>query len=181
MQLTPLCQDGELIIYPLTVKLGGEWLPGEKGMHINYLELKAVHFALKSFCSQMQNVHVRLKVDNQTAVAYIREFGGSKSVACNKITKTIWQFAQTRNIWLSAAHIPGKFNVVADSQSRKFSSELEWKLSTDVFKQINTIMLGKSFKCDIDLFASRLNFQIYPFVSYKPDPDSYAVDAFTLD
>ena len=33
----------------------------------------------------------------------------------------------------------------------------------------------------LDLFASRLNYQILPFVSYKPDPEAMHVDAFTLD
>ena len=33
----------------------------------------------------------------------------------------------------------------------------------------------------IDLFASRLNNQLPAYVSYKPDPNVYAVDAFSLD
>ena len=33
----------------------------------------------------------------------------------------------------------------------------------------------------IDLFASRLNNQLPTDVSYKPDPNAYAVDAFSLD
>ena len=166
-------------------KTGGEWLPNEKQMHINYLALKAAHFALKSFCSQLQNTHVRLKIDNMTAVAYIREMGGgggggSKSVSCNEITKIIWEFTQTQNIWLSVSYIPGKLNIITDNQSRKFSAELEWKLDSDIFEQITGVLSKLSFKCDIDLFASRLNFQIAPYVSCKPDPDAYAVDAFTL-
>ena len=32
----------------------------------------------------------------------------------------------------------------------------------------------------IDLFASRLNHQLPTYVSYKPDLDAYAVDAFPL-
>ena len=33
----------------------------------------------------------------------------------------------------------------------------------------------------IDLFASRLNFQLKPYVAGKPDPEACHVDAFTLD
>ena len=33
----------------------------------------------------------------------------------------------------------------------------------------------------IDLFASRLNNQLPSYVSYKPDPNAYAVEAFSLD
>ena len=34
---------------------------------------------------------------------------------------------------------------------------------------------------EIDLFASRLNTQLQRYVSWKPDPGSEAVNAFTLD
>ena len=32
----------------------------------------------------------------------------------------------------------------------------------------------------MDLFASRANFQIKPLVSWHPDPESYAIDAYTI-
>ncbi|GFO29339.1 reverse transcriptase [Plakobranchus ocellatus] len=34
---------------------------------------------------------------------------------------------------------------------------------------------------NIDLFPSRLNFQLKPYVSYKPDPEAVAIDAFKLN
>ncbi len=34
---------------------------------------------------------------------------------------------------------------------------------------------------EIDLFASRINKQVEKFVSYQPDPDALAVNAFSLD
>ena len=34
--------------------------------------------------------------------------------------------------------------------------------------------------CEIDLLASQINCQLKTFVSYKLDPDAFAVDAFTL-
>ena len=33
----------------------------------------------------------------------------------------------------------------------------------------------------IDLFASRLNRQVETFVSWKPEPEAWAVDAFSLN
>ena len=36
------------------------------------------------------------------------------------------------------------------------------------------------FKPNIDLFASRLNYKVKPFVAYQPDPEAVAIDAFTL-
>ena len=34
---------------------------------------------------------------------------------------------------------------------------------------------------NIDLFASRLNYQLKPYVSWMPDQETCLVDAFTLD
>jgi hypothetical protein len=57
-----------------------------------------------------------------------------------------------KNIWLSAAHIPGKCNP-ADIESRVFNDNVEWMLDSNVFLQ-----LAKSWgKPTMDLFASRLN------------------------
>ena len=55
-------------------------MEGEDEFHINVLELKAVYFALLSLCRDEQYSHVKFLIDNTTAVAYIREQGGSRSL-----------------------------------------------------------------------------------------------------
>ena len=35
-------------------------------------------------------------------------------------------------------------------------------------------------KCNVDLFASKDNHQLENYVSFKPDPNAVAVDAFAL-
>jgi hypothetical protein len=41
--------------------------------------------------------------------------------------------------------------------------------------------LGKlNFQPEFDLFASRVNRQLPKYASYRPDPNAFAVDAFTL-
>ena len=67
------------------------------------LELKAGLFALKSFASNMRNIHLRLMMDNTTAVGCVNKMGTSHSVLCNEVTKEIWFFCVNRGIWLSAA------------------------------------------------------------------------------
>ena len=52
----------------------------------------------------------------------------------------------------------------------------EWKLDPVIFKRASAFW-GEPF---IDLFASRLNFQLRPFVSWKPDPQAFAIDAFSI-
>ena len=57
--------------------------------------------------------------DNVTAVAYINNMGGYRSSCCNKTAHDIREWASIRNLWLSAAHIPGVHNVIADFESKK--------------------------------------------------------------
>lgn len=45
-----------------------------------------------------------------------------------------------------------------------------------LFKKLTDVY----FKPTIDLFASRLNFQLHKYVSGKPDPEAIAIDAFTI-
>ena len=40
--------------------------------------------------------------------------------------------------------------------------------------------MKKFGKPNIDLFASRLNHKLYKYVSYRPDPSAFAVDAFSI-
>ena len=119
---------------------------------------------------------MQLKVDNITAVAYINKMGGTHSIECNEMAKQIWHWAIKRNIWLSAAYIPGENNVVADFHSRCFKENTEWTLSPRVFQSVTQIF----FLPQIDLFALAFNCQVQSYVSWVPDTEAYAVDAFSL-
>ena len=57
-------------------RTGGPWSQLEKQMHINCLELLVASEALKSFLKDQTRIAVLLQLDNQTAVAYINNFGG---------------------------------------------------------------------------------------------------------
>ena len=54
---------------------GGRWNPDEATHDINYLEMLAVLFALQSFSGKVSAKHIRLMVDNNTAVATINQIG----------------------------------------------------------------------------------------------------------
>ena len=156
---------------------GGQWLPEEKEFHINYLELKAALFALKCFQNLICGRHVRIMIDNTTAVACLNHMGTSHSDSCNMMTQTIWKWCIDNHVWLSAAYIPGKENTAADEESRKINIDAEWKLNTD---QLNKALAQLKMRPNTDLFASRLNNQMQCYASYRPDPSAYAVDAFSL-
>ncbi|VDI66622.1 Hypothetical predicted protein [Mytilus galloprovincialis] len=70
--------------------------------------------------------------DNTTAVAYISNMGGTKSIDCNTISRQIWLFCKDNDIWLTCTHIAGKENL-ADKKSREFDDKLEWKLEKFVY------------------------------------------------
>ena len=159
-----------------TQKTGGLWDLEEQAFHINYLELKAVLLGLKSLCTTIYNKHIRIQSDNTTTVAYVNAMGGIKSADCNDLAKQIWQWCREREIWLSACHIPGSTNVDADTESRNTNSSTEWSLHSDVFADINK-MWGPFH---VDLFASRLNFKVSTYASWKPDPGAKYVNAFYM-
>ena len=157
---------------------GGAWLPDEGDHHINFLEIKAAFFTLKSFSGIVEGKHVRLLLDNSTAVACIAKMGTSHSPLCNALIFELWNWCIPRNIWLSTAHIPGRLNTAADQESRKMNFDAEWKLNHDYLADC----LAKfKFEPSIDLFASRVNSQLSKYVSFRADPEAVAVDAFTLN
>ena len=159
------------------ISAGGQWLPAEADQHINCLELAAVFLGLQTFCTQLRHTHVCLHIDNTTAVTYINNMGGSHSLACNAKAREIWLWCTSRHIWLSAVHLPGHLNTTADLASRVFHDQTEWQLNPRIFRYL----IDNLFQPNIDLFASRLNYQLQPYVAWQPDPGAFAIDAFTLD
>lgn len=158
---------------------GGRWSPTEAENHINYLELLAALFALRCFQNSISGKHVKLMIDNTTAVSVINNMGTCHSPRCNSIAVQIWEFCKLHNVtWLTTAHIPGSSNVIADRESRQFHSEdAEWTIDPKV---LNKALDALNFKPKIDLFASRLNKQFSTYCSFRPDPDASFIDAFSI-
>ena len=167
--------DGDAVVMALS--RGGNWTPGEAQFHINYLEMLAAYFALKAFTTDIAHKHVKLMVDNTTVVTCINNMGTSHSIDINKLTKTISLFCIDNNIWLTTAHIAGKYNTEADFESRKDRKETEWSLKRDIFLEAIKIM---NIKPNMDLFASRLNYKIRPYASFTPDPEASVINAFSI-
>ena len=94
--------------------VGSPWDIMEELPHINVLELYAAQLVLTHLAAHCQGSH--------TAVSYINKMGGggggTHSLSCNKVTQDIWDWAISRNIWLSAAYIPGDTNVVVLLRTR---------------------------------------------------------------
>ncbi len=154
---------------------GGDWSEAERQEHINWLELQGAYLALMTFGSSWSHCHVRVMLDNTTAVACIQKYGSNKPKLLN-LTKSIFDWCSQRDIHLSAAHIPGKLNVQADRESRTQNLDGEWCLKQEFFDLICT-QLGTP---EIDLFASRLNARLDCYVAWRPDPYACFIDAFQM-
>lgn len=155
----------------------GYWSASESNLHINVLELKAVFCGLKSLCRNFKDLHLQVQSDNFTAVTYINNMGGSKSLTCHEVTVEIWEFCIQRNIYLSANYIPGSQNTNADKLSREVVDRHDWMLKPDIFH----IIQEKYPSIEIDLFASRHTNQVPLYVSWHPDPSAFATDAFSFN
>ena len=89
-------------------------------------------------------------IDNTTAVAYVRNFGGTKSRgSCEKALK-YWDIVLGRGSWIIPSHIAGKDNVMADYFSRHTIEHHEYGLINEVFLQV----VARFFRPKFDLFAS---------------------------
>jgi hypothetical protein len=142
--------------------------------HINELELLATLYSLKAFTSQLEGISIRLMMDNSTAVCYVNKAGGTRSKSLNDIAADIMCWCESRKISVHAVHLPGILNSLADLQSRWKRESSDWKLKTSVFSKLSELWAP-----EVDLFASHWNRQVARFMSWKPQPESVALDAFT--
>lgn len=102
--------------------------------------------------------------------------GSTQHSTLNSMTRGIWDWCESRNIYIFASYINTKENIKADFLSRNIQSNIEFELKQDIFIKI----IEKFGFPEIDLFASRVNTKCKKYVSWRPDPDSYLVDAFTI-
>ena len=90
-----------------SLESNGVWCAEQQSLHINVRELYVVFICLTIFCAAMSEVHICFHLDNSTAVSYVNQMGGMKSLACDTVARKIWQWCIVRNIWVSAVHIAG--------------------------------------------------------------------------
>lgn len=125
---------------------------------VNVKELWAIFYGVKSLVHS-EKIHVLIRTDSSTALAYVNKFGGCRSTGAHDVAKKLWQWAESREIILSANYINTKDNFIADKLSR----------------------MPETFGMpEIDLFASHNTTQCSRFYSFKPDPSGEGVDAFAF-
>jgi len=65
----------------------------------------------------MISVHICAMIDNTITVTYINKMCGMKA-NLSELTREIILWCKNRDIWLTAAHLPGSQNTEADYGSR---------------------------------------------------------------
>ena len=152
---------------------GGLWSSTERNLHINVLEMLSGTFAIKAFAKDHSNIHIRLKMDNTSAVAYVNHMGGTQSHKLSDAAKDLWTWWLNKGMTVSAEYLPGELNTTADFYSRSITGSAEWKLDPYVFKQVARRFAPNSSGplCNKDQHPAGTVYFL------EPDPFAMAVDA----
>ena len=154
----------------------GLWTSPQKSWSINRRELRAVFLGLQAF-EPFLSSRIALFCDNTTAVAYLRNQGGTLSESLNEEAQSILRWAEERGITLIPQFILGAANVLADSLSRPNQVlGSEWTLHQEVVDS-----LLRKWSANVDLFATSLNFRLQAYFAPLHDPQALAVDSFLQD
>ncbi|XP_057686428.1 uncharacterized protein LOC130912382 [Corythoichthys intestinalis] len=129
----------------------GSWSLRDHAVHINVLELRAVHMALRHFYPFLRGRHVLVRSDNAAAVYHINHQGGTRSAHLLEASRRLLVWAAPRLASLRAAYLPGQLNRLADSLSRRRLPPGEWRLHPEVVRAI----WGVFGQAEVDLFASQ--------------------------
>ena len=151
-------QAMELISRVSTVReLGRKRSPS---LHINVLELEAVHRALVHFLPVLKNQKVLVRSDNVTVVQYLNKQGGTRSPNLCFRVWNLFLFAIQNQIELESSIYSREVERLADHLSRKQIRPSEWSINNQVINQIC------GTKPLIDLFASAQNHKTPVFCTW---------------
>ena len=149
------------------------WNVQERSLHKNVLEMLVLE-VLKQFLHVFQNKHVLICSDNLTTMYYIKKQGAKEMI---KVVHQLFTWLKEHQIRVSARHITGKLNVLADALSREGQIvPTEWSLFPEVVESLWQIW----DKPMVDLFATRFNNKMTLFFSMIPDPTLMGVDALSI-
>ena len=156
-----------------------EWMGHERDWHINIQETVGAIVALKSMA--LPGDHVLLRLDNMTALAYLRKRGGTRNYQLCKLAVETGLWLMKNNVIVSYEHISSSDNDIADMLSRFSLDFWEFSICKEVFDYIIDhfkVNFGVTPTCDV--FASNKTKRMENYVSWKQDPQARGRDAFLL-
>ena len=95
----------------------GRWSTTQAGHSIQYKELYPIVLAAFTWGYRWSTLKIRFACDNQAVVECITS-GTSHCPHIMHLLRNLFLLAATHNFWVSAQHIPGMHNPIADSLSR---------------------------------------------------------------
>ena len=132
--------------------------------------------SISGSCSISQGAPHLFRHRQPLSMSHINKLGG------HLISNTVK--SSSRIMELCPEHKPDNFShphsreaeCPGSSQIKNFKDSIESMFNPSIFRGV-VARLGRP---DIDLFASRVNHQILEFVSWRPEPNAVATDAFDL-
>ena len=100
-----------------TVPAQGMWTGRERGRHINYLELLAVHHTLAAFLDRLEGQSLLLWEDNMTIV-HVLTNRTTRSPELMHLLRRVWYLIDSAGIQLQVRYIASAENSLADALSR---------------------------------------------------------------
>ncbi|XP_039195028.1 uncharacterized protein LOC120306250 [Crotalus tigris] len=149
----------------------GRWSRRDLKHNINWLELRAIHLALRHFRYRVKGQHVLVLMDNIAAKAHVNRQGGTRSQSLMTEARLLCSWADTNLSSIKAAHILGETNRQADALNRATIDHSEWRLLPALFAEI----AERFGRPALDLFASPENSQLLRS-SHFPSPGVEGVD-----
>ena len=98
LPLTPdliIDTDGSLLSWGAATEqmsTGGHWSEEERTHHIYLLEQAGGALVTKTFTKGRKNIHVLLRMDNTTAIAYINRMGDTRSQTLSQAACDLWRW-----------------------------------------------------------------------------------------
>ena len=163
---------------PTALFFHGCWTEDQSQLHINMLEMMAIHLALKQAITFIHHSCIMISADNTTVVSYINKQGGTHSPNLCVEVWEILNWCLEHDIVIRVRHIPGKFYILVDRLSSLDKPiKTEWALDQTV---ANSIFQMLNFP-NVDLFATRFNHKLPLYVSPVQDNKALAIDALSMD
>ncbi|KAM4807653.1 replication factor C subunit 1 [Rhinophrynus dorsalis] len=141
-----------------------------------FLELLAVWKALRHFQHSLTIQAVLVHSDNVSAVQYLLNQGGTRSVQLNSLAVKILSWAERHLLALTASYMSRHLNVQADCLSRTKLDLGEWSLNTKVFQSLTEILGFPS----IDLMATAQNRLCQTYISRWSETQAAGQDTLNI-
>ncbi len=153
--------------------------PQAHSLHINEKEVLAVVLAANRWAPLWTNKRVVIYSDNSVTVASINK-GTSRNAIVMQCLREFFWLSATYNFHLTARHIPGVQNFVADSASRlHMPGHLDRLMPYTAYTPLSCHMSIRSLNLLLDRFASWTNQQTQPY-STASYPNSYGCSTYGL-